>query len=166
MPTDRFSVRVTLVAVLVGAGVAACGAGTRATDERFLARADAICTEAVARHDGATFPVAGFDPEHPRAQDLPAVGDYLATYGAASETTARLEALPAPTVNPQDWISLRAALDQVVGNAQQQVAAARRSDVTEFERTVRSARALASKVDTAATKVGFTAHSPCRKVFG
>ncbi|TVY98955.1 hypothetical protein EAS64_42625 [Trebonia kvetii] len=62
-------------------------------DAAFTARANAVCSVAVARHAGHPFPVPDFDPLHPKAADLPAVGSYLARYGAGSAVAAQLDAL-------------------------------------------------------------------------
>ena len=102
----------------------------------FVSTANAICAKAVAEHDGHPFPVSNFDPLHPTARDLPAVGMYISRYGDASASVARLDALAVPAGHHADWEKLRALIDQVAANAQRQIAAAERSDVTRFEQTV------------------------------
>ncbi len=96
----------------------ACTSSQRAVDTRFIAKANAICAQAVARHSTHPFPLPGFDPLHPRPADLPAVGRYFARYGGASATTARLDALAAPTGHQREWQELRALINQAAANAQ------------------------------------------------
>jgi hypothetical protein len=147
---------------------AACGSSKHpaTTDSSFVSAANAICADAVANHDGHPFPVPGFDPLHPRTQDLPAVGRYLAQYGDASAINARLDALPAPSQHHADWLKLRALIDQATANSQRQIAAAERSDVAGFERTVAIAKSLATQINQIGPKLGFTPSSPCSEVFG
>ena len=147
---------------------AACGSGKHpaTAGSSFVSTANAICTKAVAKHDSHPFPIPNFNPLHPRAQDLPAVGRYLAQYGDGSATTARLDALSAPPRHHADWEKLRALIDQATANAQRQIAAAERSDVTEFEQTVITARSLTRQINQIGPELGFTSSSPCSKVFG
>lgn len=159
------------VVVLIAATalpVAACGSSkhTATADSGFVSAANAICAQAVAKHDGHPFPLPNFDPLHPRARDLPAVGRYFAHYGDASATAARLDALSAPAGHHADWEKLRALIDQAAANAQRQIAAAQSSDVTGFEQTVTTARSLAKQINQTGPKLGFTSSSACSKVFG
>jgi hypothetical protein len=104
--------------------VAACTSSQREVDTRFVAKANAICAQAVARHSGHRFPLPGFDPLHPRPADLPAVGRYFARYGGASATTARMYALAAPTTHQREWQELRALINQAAANARRQITVA------------------------------------------
>ncbi len=112
----------------------------------FVSTANAICAKAVAEHDGHPFPVSNFDPLHPTARDLPAVGMYISRYGDASASVARLDALAVPAEHHADWEKLRALIDQAAANAQRQIAA-ERSNVTRFEQTATIARSLAKQID-------------------
>ena len=114
--------------------VAACTSSQRAVDTRFVAKANAICAQAVARHSGHRFPLPGFDPLHPRPADLPAVGRYFARYGGASATTARMYALAAPTTLQREWQELRALINQAAANARRQITVAERADVADSSR--------------------------------
>jgi hypothetical protein len=105
-----------------------------------------MCAKAVAEHDGHLFPVSNFDPLHPTARDLPAVGMYISRCGDASASVARLDALAVPAEHHADREKLRALIDQVAANAQRQIAA-ERSNVTRFEQTVTIARSLAKQID-------------------
>jgi hypothetical protein len=160
--SDRSAV---LALALLAAG---CGSSKHpaTADSSFASAANAICAGAVAKHDGHPFPVPGFNPLHPRAQDLPAVGRYLAQYANARATAARLDALSAPAKHHADWKKLRALIDQAAASAQRQIAAAERSDVTRFEQTVTIARSLAKRINQIGPKLGFTLSSACSKVFG
>ena len=113
----------------------------------FVSTANAICAKAVAEHDGHPFPVSNFDPLHPTARDLPGVSMYISWYGDASASVAHLEALAVPAKHHAGWEKLRALIDQVAANAQRQIAAAERSNVTRFEQTVTIARSLAKQID-------------------
>jgi hypothetical protein len=145
---------------------AACTSSQRAVDTRFVAKANAICAQAVARHSGHRFPLPGFDPLHPRPADLPAVGRYFARYGGASATTARMYALAAPTTHQREWQELRALINQAAANARRQITVAERADVAGFEQTVRTARHLSTEINRIAPRLGFTSSSPCGQLFG
>lgn len=162
----RSAVLVLMAAMALSA--AACGSGKypATAGSSFVSAANAICAKAVAEHDGHPFPVPDFNPLHPRAQDLPAVGRYLARYGDATATAARLDALSAPAGHHADWEKLRALIDQAAANAQRQIAAAEKSDVTGFEQTVTIARTLGNQINQIGPKLGFTSSSACSKVFG
>jgi hypothetical protein len=161
----------SVVLVLTAAtalSVAACGSSrhTATVDSSFISKANAICAKAVVEHDGHPFPLPNFNPLHPSARDLPAVGRYFAQYGDARATTARLDALAVPAKHHADWEKLRALINQAAANAQRQIAVAERSDVTGFEQTVTSARSLAKQIDEIGPKLGFTSSSACSKLFG
>lgn len=153
-------------ATAVALGACSSSKNGDATDTAFVAKANGICAKAVAEHDGHRVPVPNFDPLHPRASDLPSVGRYFAKYGAASTTAAQLDALAPPTKHSAEWAKLRGLVDQAAANAQRQIDAAERSDVTGFEKTVRTARSLADRIDQVGPAVGFGSSSPCRQVFG
>jgi hypothetical protein len=163
----------SLVLVLTAAtalSAAACGSSkhtaTAGKGGSFVSKANAICAKAVAKHDGHPFPVLNFDPLHPSARDLPAVGRYFAQYGDAAATTARLDALAAPARHHADWERLRALIDEAAANAQRQIAAAERSDIAGFEQTVTTARSLAKQINEIGPTLGFTSSSACAKLFG
>jgi len=146
--------------------VAACANSQREVDARFIAKANAICAQAVARHSAHPFPLPGFDPMHPRPADLPAVGRYFTRYGNATATTARLDALAAPTAHQREWHELRALINQAAANARRQITAAERADIAGFEQTVRTVRHLSTQINRVAPRLGFTAASPCGQLFG
>jgi hypothetical protein len=173
MTTTTLTSKARSVAVLAATAsalsIAACSSSAKhnsTVDTAFVAKANAICALAVARQNGHAVPVRGFDPLHPRPQDLPAVGRYFATYGGAAATAWQLDALTPPVKQKVNWTTLRGLVDEAGRNAQRQVTAAERSDVTGFEKTVTTARSLAIRIDQVGPKVGFKANAPCRKVFG
>jgi hypothetical protein len=175
MTTTRFSgtgrsmAVLTTAAALSMASMAACsssGKSNPTVDSAFVAKANAICAVAVARQSGHALPVANFDPLHAKAQDLPAVGKYFATYGGVAMTASQLDKLAPPTKQKNEWTTLLGLVDQDGVNADRQIAVADRSDVAEFEKTVTTARSLAERIDQIGPKVGFKSDSPCRKVFG
>jgi hypothetical protein len=132
----------------------------------FVAAVGQACARAVAAHDGHPFPLQGFDPEHPGADELPAVGNYFARYGGLPQTMAALHRLTPPAADAAAWSKLLELADQVSANAQRQIGAARAKDVTTFVRTVHTATRLSDELDTAGTRFGFTSESQCGKVFG
>lgn len=164
------SYRPAVLALMAGIALSATACGSSKhpamADSSLVSAANAICAKAVANHDGHPFPVPDFNPLHPRARDLPAVGRYFAQYGDTRATAARLDALSAPAKHHADWKQLRALIDQATAIAQRQIAAAERSDVTGFEQTVTIARSLAKQINQIGPKLGFTSSSACSKVFG
>jgi hypothetical protein len=155
----------TAAAAATALSVAACASSQRAVDTRFVAKANAICAQAVARHSAHPFPLPGFDPVHPRPADLPAVGRYFARYGSATATTARLDALAAPTGHQREWHELRALINQAAANARRQITAAEHADIAGFEQAVRTRR-LSTEINRIAPRLGFTSSSPCGQLFG
>jgi hypothetical protein len=162
--------RSLVLVAAIALSVAACGGSkhtaTVGIGSSFAAKANAICAKAVAKHDAHPFPVPSFNPLHPSARDLPAVGRYFAQYGNAAGTTARLDALAAPPRHHADWEKLRALIDDAAVNAQRQIAVAERSDIAGFEQTVTTARSLAKQINEIGPRLGFTSSSACSKLFG
>ena len=166
--TSPYRPAVLALMAALALSAAACGSSKHpaTAGSNFVSTANAICAKAVAKHDGHPFPVPNFNPLQPRAQDLPAVGKYLAQYGDASATAARLDTLSAPPRHHADWEKLRLLIDQSAANAQRQIAAAERSDVTGFEQTVTIARSLGNQINQIGPNPGFTSSSACSAVFG
>jgi hypothetical protein len=132
----------------------------------FVARVDAVCADAVAKHAGHPFPIPGFEPEHPTPSQLPAVGDYFERYGGLPATTAALHALTPPTDDSAAWHTLLGIADRLAANSRRQVDAARARDVTTFVITVHTANGLIDALNAAGKRLGFSDASPCRQVFG
>ena len=154
-----------LAAACVTAGTNASATG--ASDHRaFLAAVDQVCARAVSAHAGHSFPVRGFDPEHPDPNQLPNVADYFARYGGLPETTTALHDLTPPTVDAAAWQGLLNDADLMTTNSQRQIVAARARNVTTFVQTVRTSNSLMTAIDKAGARFGFTPGSARRQVFG
>jgi hypothetical protein len=142
------------------------GPGTDPSHAAFVATVEGKCQPAVAAHSGHPFPLEDFDPLHPDAQELPAVGNYFARYGGLPSTTRALHHLTPPATDATAWKALLLLADQMTKNAQQQIYAARSLDVSAFVRTVHVSDRLTKHIDDAGARFGFTPDSPCAQVFG
>jgi hypothetical protein len=162
-----------------GVALAGCGSGSTASQSGasgessyhgaradFVVQVDKVCARAVAAHAGHAFPVPKFNPEHPDASQLPIVGDYLARYGGLPTTDAALHALDPPAADADAWRHLLDLVDLIAANAEHQITAARARDVTGFVHSVDRASKLATKINAAGTRFGFTPKSSCGQVFG
>jgi hypothetical protein len=87
----RISPATSGVVAATALSVAACTSNQRAVDTRFIAKANAICALAVARHNAHPFPVPGLDPMHPRPARASGSRQVLRPVRRASATTARLD---------------------------------------------------------------------------
>ncbi len=153
---------------------ASCGSGSPTTAARpappgqatFTARVERACATAVRRHAGHPFPVANFNPEHPKPQVLPEVGDYLARYGDPSGVIAALHALTPPAAITTQWQDLLQLLDQTAANAHHQIAAARARDVAGFASAAAIAQRLSSQINAAGSAAGLSRAPSCEQVFG
>ena len=161
------------ILLLLLMAAAACGTaatdagGTGASDHQaFLAAVDQVCARAVSAHAGHSFPVPGFDPEHPEPNQLPNVADYFARYGGLPETTTALHELTPPTADAAAWQGLLHDADLMTTNSQRQILAARARNVTTFVQTVRNSNSLMTEIDKTGARFGFTPGSACRQVFG
>jgi hypothetical protein len=147
--------------------LAGCRSGaTGDPHARFVSAVEQVCTRAVARHDGHSFPVAGFDPERPDARQLPRVGEYFARYGGLPQTTRALHTLSPSQADVAGWSALLAIADRITRNAQHQIAAARSRDVTRFVRTTNTSNRLTARINDAGSRFGFTSGSSCGQVYG
>lgn len=61
---------------------------------------------------------------------------------------------------------LLAVADRMTSNAQRQIDVARRRDVAGFVTTVHRANGLMEQINAAGHRLGLSATSPCRQVFG
>jgi hypothetical protein len=153
---------------------ASCSGGSQTTPASpaqalhtaFAASVERACATAVRRYAGHPFPVANFDPEHPKPQVLPEVGDYLARYGDPSGVITALHALTPPTGTTARWQNLLQLLDQATANSHHQIAAARARDVAGFARTTATARRLSRQINATASALGLARASSCEQVFG
>jgi hypothetical protein len=132
----------------------------------FVASVTEVCQRAVDAHRGHDFPVAGFDPLHPDPNQLPAVGDYFASYGGLPETDRAMHALRPSAPDTAAWAAVLTLVDQVTANARSQIRAARARDVATFVATVRTAQSLTDRLNAAAERLGLGPDSACAQVFG
>ena len=158
------------LAPVVAAGcvvlAAGCGSGSKPLDAAFRAKVNAVCQQAIDDKQGHAFPLANFDPRHPQAAELPAVGAYFAAYGDAQLIVDRLAALGEPARDSARWDHLRSLVDQASSNAllQQRVAKAR--DVAGFEHTLDVAQSLGKQIRKLGPDLGFTSKTACGRYFG
>jgi hypothetical protein len=153
---------------------ASCGSGSHITaanpapagQAAFAASVERACATAVRRHAGHPFPVSSFDPEHPQADVLPRVGNYLARYGDLSQVITALHALTPPAGITTRWENLLQHLDQAAANAHRQITAAQARDVAGFVRTATIAQQLSRQINAAGSALGLSKASSCEQVFG
>jgi hypothetical protein len=169
--------RVTAAGAICGVTLtvlAGCGsrspqaAPASATDAHgaFLASVTEVCQRAVDAHRGHDFPAVGFDPLHPDPSQLPAVGDYFASYGGLPETDRAMHALRPSARDTAAWAAVLTLVDQVTANARSQIRAARARDVATFVTTVRTAQSLTDRLNAAGERLGLGPDSACDRVFG
>lgn len=160
---------VVLVASLcAGLGLSACGGDSDgAADDAtagLVAQVNTICDEWRDSLDArGAFPVEGFDPERPAAEDLPVVGTYLAKANAAGETAlTELRKLDPPDGARGELDDLVAAIEVQLESASRQTRAALATDVAGFTATLEEAGPATEAVDDAADALGA---SSCRLGF-
>jgi hypothetical protein len=108
------------------------------------------------------FPVKDFDPENPKADQLPLVGDYFATaQPAAEDGLSRLRQLSPPADLQTKVAALIAALQAQSENANAQIQAAHAKDVGGFQATLGPSRSLHDAVEKAENTLG---SSECSKL--
>ena len=163
MSTSRAFVQVVAVGCVVLA--AACGSGSKPLDAAFRAKVNAVCQQAIDDKQGHAFPLANFDPRHPQAAQLPAVGAYFAAYGDAQLMVDRLAALGEPTHDAARWDQLRSLVDQASANALQQQRVAKAEDLAGFEHTLDVAQSLGKRIDKLGPRLGFTSKTACGRYF-
>lgn len=174
-PQPRLARLAAIAAIVVlAAGCAASSKPATGTAPRlapnshaaFLASVNQICGRAVAAHAGHPFPLTDFDPEHPKPQQLPMVGNYFARYGGLLQITVGLHKLTPPASDAPAWHRLLSDADLLRDNAERQIAAARAQDVATFVTTVHIAARLTGELDNDGARFGFTGTSTCSQVFG
>lgn len=159
------------LAALAGGIVALLATGhggdatTRPLDRPFMLAVDRLCArEAPLLESRRAFPYRDFDPEHPRAAELPAVGAYYAPrLGPLRDLTRRLAALGDPADDRAQWRALRTLAAAYVETAARQVVAASRRDTHAFIRTVARIGGLRDAIANAALALGFGVSSRCAR---
>lgn len=96
----------------------------------------------------------------------PPYGSYFARYGGLPQTAKALHRLTPAAADAVTWRHLLDVADQMMSNAQHQIAAARARNVIAFIQTVRTANRLAAQINAAGARFGFTPNSSCSQVFG
>jgi hypothetical protein len=168
------------LAMLAAVTLAGCGSGdnggTASTtttaaggkiDPAFIAKVDAVCAKASKRFAAnGKFPFQNFDPLHPDPKLLPKVGAFFKPNVSTERMVQnQLRALGEPETGAPLWTAIRTHVIASEANAIKQVHVALASDVAGFVATVNEANRLHGQVDTEAQAAGFTASSPCTKVF-
>lgn len=168
--------RLAYGAALVVAGlVSACGSATTNSGSHsssaspagtaFVKRANQVCAPAAAALNKAQFPFSSFDPEHPKAADLPKVGRFFAAlYPEFSDTVDKLRALTPPPGLAAEWKSLGDLLVAKRANTAAQNKDAENSDVTAFVKTVKNAESLTARIKKLGHEIGFADSSACSDV--
>jgi hypothetical protein len=168
------------LAMLAAVTLAGCGSGDNGStasttttaagakiDPAFIAKVDAVCAKASKRFAAnGQFPFQSFDPLHPDPNLLPKVGAFFKPNIATERMVEnQLRALGEPATGAPLWNAIRTHAIASEVNAIKQVHVALASDVTRFVATVKEANRLHGRVDAEAQAAGFTASSPCAKVF-
>ncbi len=86
------------------------------------------------------FPFPTFDPIHPDAARLPAVGRYFeqGSLPAYQKLVSQLKAVKAPAAQRQDYDDFVTGVEGLVANVKRQIATAKSSDVKGFVATVKA----------------------------
>ena len=146
-----------LVIVCVALWLGGCGGDSEpSASADVVAQVEGVCAalqdELDARGD---FPVDGFDPENPSREALPVVGAYFAAATAATEKALQaLRDLDAPAEIQPKLDAFTAAMAAQLASAQEQVAAAKQSDVAGFTATLATASETIENFDQAADELG------------
>jgi hypothetical protein len=151
---------ITLVVVSLALAVSACG-GSDADEPSdasagVVGQVESVCADwRETLDERGDFPVEGFEPESPAAEDLPAVGDYFASaHEAAEEAIAELRHLSPPFNLAADVETLISALEQQLESARVQSSAAQSGDVAAFTATLDDAASSWEAVREAAEQLG------------
>ena len=144
---------IVVASLCAGLGLSACGGDSDgAADDAtagLVAQVNTICDGWRDSLDArGAFPVEGFDPESPSAEDLPAVGAYFEKANAAEETAlTSLRKLDAPDEARSELDDLIAAIEVQLESASRQTRAALATDVAGFVATLDEAGPATEAVD-------------------
>ena len=161
--------RVRLLAFPVAAvclllSVSACGGDDSDSSDASAASApvgeqiDAICDDWRETLDArGEFPVEDFDTENPAAEDLPTVGDYLASGQSGAEDALESIRQLSPSADVQAEIdALVSALERVLKSLKAQTGFAQAGDVEQFVASLDEAVASQGAVEAASEDLGAT----------
>jgi hypothetical protein len=132
-----------------------------AVNRAFIARADGLCRQAAAALDALPrFPFASFDPLHPGASVLPAVGAFFTGPGDPRPILRALDsglhALGQPPLERGDWRQALHARDHALAVIGEQDRAALAGNVPAFVRSVHQSAASFRQIALTATVFGAT----------
>jgi hypothetical protein len=168
IPSRRVRRVASGVAVALLFGTAACGSQTSSSspaDAAFVKRANQVCTPAAAALNKHQFPFSSFDPEHPKAADLPKVGKFFAAlYPELSVTVDKLRALTPPPGLAAEWKSFGDLLVAERANIAAQNMDAENSEVLAYVKTVKNAESLSARIKKLGHEIGFADSSTCADV--
>ncbi len=142
-------------------GVSACGVDDSDSSDASTAVAaqiDSICDDWREALDAREeFPVEGFDTENPAAEDLPPVGDYLASGQSAAEDALESIRNLSPSADVQAEIdALVSALERELESLKAQTGFAQAGDVEQFVASLDEAVASQGAVEEASEELGAT----------
>ena len=150
-----------LAAVCLLLGVSACGGDDSDPSDVSAAavgQINAICDDWRETLDAReAFPVEHFDPENPRAEDLPHVGGYLASGQSAAEEALESIRHLSPSAEIQAEIDgLVSALERELASLKAQTGFAQARDVEQFVASLDEAVASQGAVKAASEDLGAT----------
>ena len=159
MRVRRLAYPVAAVCLLLG--VSACGGDDSDSSDASAAvveHIDAICDDWRETLDAREeFPVEDFDAENPAAEDLPPVGDYLATGQSAAEDALESIRNLAPSADVQaEMDALVSALERKLESLKAQTGSAQAGNVEQFVASLDEAVASQGAVQEASEELGAT----------
>jgi hypothetical protein len=147
---------------------AAAGPTSHGIEAAFVAKVNAFCATEWRRVPtaGKQFPYPQFDPDHPDLRTLPKVGRYFAVgLPERHKLPGRLDALGEPATGRAQWDKIRGLALQENAAGIRQVHVALTSRARAFTQTAHAIRRIANELHSAARSAGFSATSPCAKLF-
>jgi hypothetical protein len=163
----RLPLAVLIVSCMLGCAAKPSPAAER-LDPTFVRRVNSWCATTSKQFHAAegTFPVSGFDPRHPSASSLPAVGRYLDRGSAVRDSLSRqLDAVGLPGRGAATWSQMRSQMDASVATAHDQVRFALAAQPASFTETVVRAHRQFAEFQQTARRAGLGANSPCLDLF-
>jgi hypothetical protein len=148
-------------------GIASPAGAAEKIPSSFAHRVEATCAANVHRYPQVGhFPFDNFDPQHPLATQLPAVGAYF-TMGQRSirPLESALTSLGEPTRGRAAWHRVRSLAFAILENEKAQRNAALAADVPGFVATVDKGDRLVRRLKTAAIRGGLSVTGPCSIIF-
>jgi hypothetical protein len=157
------------VAVAIALLLAGCsghtGPSTGPADAKFLTKADTVCEATLTSTASKPFPYPSFDATNPLVTELPAVGAYFDSLTFNHDELAFLKSLGEPSRGRQTWKGYVDLIGQQQALVAEQISQAKAAQKAEFVATVANISQLQTKIDAAATAVGFGKESYCRQLF-